>query len=187
MPNPTIHQITLPSGSVYDIEDSFARSIASGAIRLIGETTPPLTDMATTNPITINGQSYTAQNQDAVFYGTMEFVFDGTNWHRFGDFSGLGDLAMKDSATGSFTPQGSVAAPTISVGTAGATTSITPFGSAGSLPSLTMTVTDGNLAISFDAGALPSAGSAVTVKTGDASYQATAPAFTGTAGTVTVS
>lgn len=221
MPNPTISQITLPSGSTYDIADSVARSQISGAITLRGETTTALTDNATTNPITISGNSYTAIANDAVFYSHKEFVFDGTYWHEFGDMSGLGALATKDSASGtytpagsitggaftgssttftgnftpsgtiavnassgsgtSYTPEGSVAAPTISLASAGSTTSVTPFGSAGSLPSLSMTVTDGNLTIGFNQGTLPTAGTAVTVKTGDGSYSATAPAFTGTA------
>jgi len=80
----------------------------------------------------------------------------------------------------SYTPEGSVAAPTISVASAGATESITPFGSAGTLPSLTMSVSEGNLTFSFSQGTLPSGGTPVSVKTGDASYSASAPAFTGT-------
>ena len=187
MANPTIKQITLPSGTTYDIMDEVARSQSGGAIIIRGETTTALTDNATTNPIQIGGNAYTAIANDAVFYSRKEFVFDGSHWHEFGDMSGLGDLAQKDSASGSFTPAGTVAAPTISVATAGATASVTPFGSAGSLPTLSMTVSDGNLTVAFSQGTLPTAGTAVTVKTGDAAYSATAPKFTGTAGTVTVS
>lgn len=65
----------------------------SGGIILVGETTTSLTDEATTNPITVDGQSYTAQPNDAVIYGSKEFLFDGTKWHEFGDLSGL---ASKD-------------------------------------------------------------------------------------------
>ena len=64
-----------------------------GGIILVGETTTVLTDEATTNPITVDGQSYTAQPNDAVIYGSKEFLFDGTKWHEFGDLSGL---ASKD-------------------------------------------------------------------------------------------
>ena len=93
------------------------------------------------------------------------------------------------------TADGTVAAPTISVKTAGSTTSVTPFGSAGTLPSATMptyTVASGSETLtitagSFSAGTLPSAGTAVTVKTGDAAYQASAPAFTGKSATGTIS
>lgn len=60
-----------------------------GGIILVGETTTQLVDNATTNPITVDGQSYTAQSNDAVIYGNKEFLFDGTKWHEFGDLSGL--------------------------------------------------------------------------------------------------
>lgn len=93
------------------------------------------------------------------------------------------------TGTANYTPAGSVSgscgAPTISVKTAGATTSVTPFGSAGTLPSCTLptyTVANEILTISagsFSAGTLPSGGTAITVKTGDAAYQATAPSFSG--------
>ena len=60
-----------------------------GGIVLVGETTTQLVDNATTNPITVDGQSHTAQPNDAVIYGNKEFLFDGTKWHEFGDLSGL--------------------------------------------------------------------------------------------------
>lgn len=152
------------------------------------------------------GNSRNCVANDAVFYIGHEFVFDGTAWHEFGDMSGLGALASKDSASGSFTPSGtvsqpsftgssssvtisaeasesgnytpagSVAAPTISVSSAGATTSITPVTAAGSMPTYTVS----NETLTISAGAVPTLGSAINVKTGDASYEATAPAFTGT-------
>lgn len=215
---PQIDHITLPSGTTYEICDSTARASQAGAIIIRGATTTALADEATTNPITINGESYTAEANDAVFYAKKEFVFDGTYWHEFGDMSGLGDLAQKDTASGNYTPEGtvsqptfsgnslsstgtftpsgsisatdnasgnyqpagSVSAPSISVKTAGSTASVTPIDSVGSLPSLTMTVSNGTLEISFSQGSLPSAGSPVTVKTGDAVYEASAPSFTGT-------
>ena len=235
MSNPVISQITLPNGTTYDLKDEVARAQQVGSIIIRGETTTALTDNATTNPIQIGGESYTAVANDAVFCNHKEFVFDGTKWHEFGDMSGLGALALKDNAKASYTPAGSVStpsftgteltskgaytpggsvsvnaasgsgaaytpegtvgAPEISVSASGSTASIKPFGSAGSLPTLTMTVANENLSISFNQGTLPSAGTAVTVKTGDASYQASAPtfsgttkkfAFSGTASTVTV-
>lgn len=62
------------------------------AVNLKGETTTPLTDNATTNPITIDGQSYTAVMNDAVIYQSGEFIFDGTKWHELGDLSNLTSL-----------------------------------------------------------------------------------------------
>lgn len=230
-----ISQITLPSGTTYDIKDATARAAASGGIQLKGTTTTALVDEATTNPITINGNSYTAVNQDAVFYGKKEFVFDGTKWHEFGDMSGLGSLATKDSATGNFTPSGSV---TISTGSGTAnytpagsvtvkaqksggtassnytpegTVSVTPstttvnsITAVGTLPSLTMTVSNENLTIGWSQGTLPTKSSDQTVATGisSASFSGTQVSlsgsfsgtgaelkgsFSGTQGSVTVS
>ena len=179
-----ISKITTVNGTTYDIKDTIARSMASGGIKLKGTTTTALVDEATTNPIVINGESYTAVNQDAVFYGKKEFVFDGTMWHEFGDMTGLGDLAMKGSASGSFTPAGSVSAPTISV--TPTTADIDGIDSVGTLPTLTMTVSNENLTIGFSQGSLPTKATTVAAMTG-ASATATAPSFTGTAGTVTVS
>lgn len=245
-----ISKITLPSGDTYDIKDATARAIAGGAIKIKGVTTTALTDESTTNPITIDGESYTAIANDAVFYNKKEFVFDGTKWHEFGDMSGLGSLAYKNSAsfnnnqisgtvskptftgaaitsTGKFTPagsvsvstdttsnktatvapassgtvtytpEGSVSAPTISVATAGSTTTIKD-------PTSKTVVTDMSVADTSSTTAtgelvyctvsnetlvlkkfVETTGDSitttdVTVKTGDATYSATAPTFTGT-------
>lgn len=124
-----ISQIKLPSGTVYDIKDAVARAQIGGAIIIRGTTTTELTDEATTNPITINGESYTAVANDAVFYDKKEFIFDGTMWHEFGDMSGLGALAMKDSASGSYTPSGSVSQPTFTGTEGDVTVKGTPSGS----------------------------------------------------------
>ena len=224
MSNPTIWQLTLPSGSVYDVEDKVARQAASHGIAFIKCTSASDTPYGVTwddGGTTITGTLVASDTTEGAFYlvptttqsGKDIFseyitVEDGVDpnitysWEKIGttdiDLSVLGTLAYKDSATGQFTPEGSIAvnastgsgtsytpegsvsAPSISVASAGSTASVTPFGSAGSLPSLSMTVQDGNLTISFDQGTLPSAGSAMTVKTGDASYEASAPTFTGT-------
>lgn len=68
---------------------AFIAELAAKGVSLIGETSTALTDNSTTNPITVNGESYTAQPNDAVIYGHKEFLFDGTKWHEFGDLSSL--------------------------------------------------------------------------------------------------
>lgn len=242
---PTMYEVTLPSGNSYYIEDNEVRqwigtgsssgaeyrissleteiSKLANATHWLGVTTTPLTDGATTNPITIGGSSVTAKSGDIVqTNGKTEFIFNGTAWQELGSsvgtlkafaYADTGEVTVKpkgsntaSSVTGScsvtpsgsistgtgtanYTPAGSVSgsvtAPTISVKTAGTTASVKPFGSAGTLPSCTLptyTVANGVLTItagSFNAGTLPSAGTAVTVKTGDAAYQATAPTFSG--------
>ena len=199
--------------NTYDIKDATARAaIASlqGGMKYLGITTTVLTDGATTNPITINNVSVTATTGNVVIYENQEFVFDGTKWDEFGDLSTLGDLAYKNTATGTFTPQGSVSitevtgavATLANAGTLPSVNptveSITPLASVGTLPSSsydsateTLSISWGSLPtagtavsaitnVGFSAGTLPTAGSA-TVLTG-----ATA-SFSGTQGTINVS
>ena len=184
-----ISKITLPSGSTYDIKDETARNLISeltSSTSYLGVTTTAITDGATTSPVTIGDQSVTPKSGDIVGYGNSEFIWSGVEnkWREFGSTGSLKALAFKDSASGSFTPAGTVAAPTVTV--TPNTASIKPFGSAGSLPSFSATVADETLTLAFSAGALPSAGNAVTAVTGIKSATATAPKFTGTAGNVTV-
>lgn len=243
-----ISKITLPSGTTYNIKDQGARDLIdemSGYTDFLGVTTTALTDGATTNPIKINNVDVTAKKGNIATYGSAEFIFNGTAWQAFGDLSGLGDLAFKDTASGSgivavpktytttvtpttttkyvagsatgggsaskstvtvskaasgtatYTPEGSVAAPTISVKTAGSTTTVKN-------PTAKTVVTDMAVAAPASATAtgelvycsvsnetltlqkfVETTGASittanVTVKNGDAAYQATAPAFTGT-------
>lgn len=169
---PDISQITMPSGTTYDIKDSAARS-AKG---WIGITTTPLEDGDTTNPITINGASVTATAGDITAYGQDEFIFNGSAWQAFGNLEDLGDLAFKDSASGSFTPAGSVSAPTITPTTA----SVPNVTSVGSMPTFTVQ----NETLIITAGAVPTLGTPIDAMTGATASQ---PTFTGTAGSVTVS
>lgn len=217
-----ISKITLPSGTTYDIKDATARSniaALSGALTFLGTTTTALTDGATTSPITIGDSSVTPKAGNVVIYGNSEFVWSAaeSKWREFGSTGSLKALAFKDSASGSYTPAGSVSQPTftgtkatiplsftpagtvtISKGTGTAnytpagtvsaptvtvtpnTTSVKPFGSAGTLPSFTASVSGETLSLGFSAGTLPSAGTAVTVATGIKSATASAPKFTGT-------
>lgn len=238
MPNPTINSITMPSGNVYDIEDTVARAAIGGGITVIGVSINAITDGDNTNPITIGdltteepsdwstnytdyytyststgtfshvtgetAPTWTANTyykaksvsviaNNAILYAKKEFIFTSIDerWHEFGDITGLGALAFKDSAsatytpagtvsqpsfegssltsTGTFTPSGSVSAPTISVTSAGSTDSITE---------LSVTVSGESLVFSS---------ADTTVKTGDATYGASQPTFTGSEGSVSVS
>ncbi len=127
-----ISQIKLPNGTTYNIKDANARKrieALESFTTYLGVTTTALTDGATTNPITINGQSVTAQSGNIVLYGNQEFIFDGTHWNQFGDLSSLGSLAYKNTASGSFTPAGTVSQPTFNGDTMNSTGSFTPAGS----------------------------------------------------------
>ena len=96
-----ISKITLPSGNSYDLKDAAAReAIAAlqGGSYFLGKSTTAIEDQATTNPISIDGETdpVTATNGNVVVYGNKEFIFNGTKWIEFGDLSMLGDLAVLD-------------------------------------------------------------------------------------------
>lgn len=185
MPAAYLSQITLPvkvngvtQNVDYVIKDDEARQMIEDlghAIYWMGVTTTALTDGDTTNPITINGESKTANLGGMASYNGSEFVWNGTAWQEMGK-NNFGALAFKSSATGAFTPSGSVS---ISKG-ADTTGSVTPVGTEGEVPYFTVS---GEHA-TFNAGSVTTAGTAVTVITARGTDTAT---FTGTEGTVTVS
>lgn len=108
-----ISKITLPSGSTYDLKDKWARdqiASLSGYTYYMGVTTTALSDGSTTNPVIINGSSVTANTGGICTYQSKEFIWNGTAWQEFGDLSALGDLAYADTASDTYTPQGSVSA-----------------------------------------------------------------------------
>ena len=86
------------NGTIYFITDAEAEGDFSGledrvddletsnqsAVHYKGTTTTPISNGSTTNPITIDGESYTAIFGDIVVYGYTEFVFDGSAWSEFG-------------------------------------------------------------------------------------------------------
>lgn len=141
---PDISRITLPSGTTYDIKDAVARQMSGGGIAFIGEVTEEtaIADMQDCNPIYLlpktveepDGHPHTPAQNEAVFKGEIEFVYDGSIWHRWGDRTGLGDMALADTASTSYTPDGSVSlsgtADTLEVGVAlSGTATYTPSGS----------------------------------------------------------
>lgn len=111
-----IKTITLPSGNTYNIVDQGARDLIaglSGSTMYLGVTTTELVDNVTTSPnIIVGGKTVSASAGGIATYGSKEFIYNGTVWQEFGDLSALGDLAYKDSASGKFTPNGSVSQPT---------------------------------------------------------------------------
>lgn len=267
-----ISKITLPSGTTYTLKDQGARDLIdemSGYTDFLGVTTTALTDGATTNPIKINNVDVTAKKGNIATYGSAEFIFNGTAWQEFGDLSGLGSLAFKNSASGSgtvavpktytttvtpaakdvsvtgtttgsvsvtkgkvtvskatsgtatYTPAGtnasssvsgsctvtatgSVSAPTITVKTAGGTTTISnptsktvvtdmsvssPAATTATGELVYCSVSNETLSLSkfVETTGASITTSNVTVKNGDAAYQASAPTFTGTSATGTIS
>ena len=131
-----ISVITLPNGTSYNLKDAWARtkiadlegSLTGGVVPL-GTTTTELEDGSTTNPITVNSQSKTATVGNMVYYNNKEFIWDGTKWIELGDLTSMGDLAYKDSATGSVTATGTVSQPSFIGDSMSATGTFTPEGS----------------------------------------------------------
>ena len=116
-----ISKVTAPNGTTYNIKDAKAwsdiedlKTSVTGAMHYIGTTTTAISDGSTTNPITIGGKTVTAKAGDVAIYGNLEFVWSDTTskWQEFGSTGSLKDLAFKDSASGSYTPAGSVSQPT---------------------------------------------------------------------------
>lgn len=94
---PDIKQITLPSGTTYDLRDSRVDSIISQGTRWVGVTTTEISDGSTTSTIVIDGTSHAAEIGDITSYNNMEFIWNGTKWQEFGSTGSLKALAFKDS------------------------------------------------------------------------------------------
>ena len=186
--NPLISQITIPvdvEGTItnvtYDIKDAEARQMIEDighAIYWLGVTTTEITDGSETATVSIGGESKTATLGAMVSYDGSEFVWNGSAWQELGK-NNFGDLAFKSSASASYTPAGSV---TVTPAQADDTTaSITPFGTAGTAPSMTVS----GEVLTFNPGSVATAGTPVDVVTASGAVTATA-AFVGTGTTITV-
>ena len=114
---PQISKITLPSGTVYDLKDAYARSVIQSivggdAVVFVGVSSTALTDGGTQKP-TIDGNQVNPKAGQLFFYGTKEFIWGKDDkWHELGSLDSLGALAYKDTASTSYTPAGSVSTPT---------------------------------------------------------------------------
>ena len=64
------------------------------ALGWMGETTTPLVDGSTANPILVDGTSKTAVNGNITSYEGSEFIFNGTEWQEFGPVGGLAELSV---------------------------------------------------------------------------------------------
>lgn len=155
-----ISKVKLPSGSEYLIKDAWAREAieALGSpTHFAGETSTAIQDGSTTNPITVNSESYSAHAGDVVVYGAKEFIWDGSKWIELGDTSDLGNLARKNSVSLSKGSGDNVlgeattftaAQSTVSFGSSAGSNFVTGVDDAAVAPSFS----EG----AFDAGSLPS-------------------------------
>lgn len=68
-------------GSVY----SAINEAVSSVMKMQGTTTTPISDGSTTNPVVIDGSSYTAKKGDVVLYDGKEYLWAGSAWEQLGD------------------------------------------------------------------------------------------------------
>lgn len=137
MANPTFWQYKTTDGNIYDVEDRQARTdikSLQSSKHYIGTSTTAIEDGGTVGEITVtyNGQNDTVTPVAGqyVIYGAGEYLAaDDGKWHKFGDHSGLGALATKDSVTGSVTPEGTISAQTFTGDKLSMSADITPAGS----------------------------------------------------------
>ena len=109
-----------------DVDELY--SLLAGKVYLRGETTTPLQDQATTNPILINGVPTEVEAGNLVIYQEEEFVFDGTKWILLGELGALGELAYKNTVSSIYTPAGMVTQPVFSGNQMTMSTTVTPTG-----------------------------------------------------------
>ena len=178
MANSYISKITLPSGNTYDIKDSEARSLIDTLQKYtdyLGVTTTELTDGAEIATVSINGEDKAAKIGNIVNYGKKEFIYNGSAWQEFGDLSALGALAYKSSASGSYTPAGTInelsftgTAAEVSIDTtAKGTVAVDAITPAGTVSAPAFTGAEGDVTVTGD---VTGASAAITVGTGTANY-----------------
>lgn len=196
MSNPVISQIILPSGTTYDIKDAVAREMAAAGVSFSICTNAANTPKDVTwdnGGTTVTGTLVASANTSGVFYlvptttaggkdtyAEYVTVKNGNNysWEKIGttdiDLDNLGNLAYKDTASGNYTPAGTVSQPTFSGNSLTSTGSFTPDGTV-SQP--TFTGTEGNVSVSG------TPAGTISVGTGSANYT---PAGTVSTPTITV-
>lgn len=155
-----ISKITLPSGTTYDIKDVVARQMASAGVSFVLSTDAASTpkDVEWDNQgVTIVGTLEPSDSTKGAFYLVPadtpqqkniydEYITllknDVYSWEKVGstsvDLSSLGDLAYKDTASGNYTPEGTVSQPTFSGNSLTSSGKFTPSGSVAA-PTITVT------------------------------------------------
>lgn len=194
-------RLTLPSGNTYNLKDSEAREMIRELLNIheyLGVTTTLITDGSTTNPVEISGVSVTAVASDLVTYEHDEFVFSSVGtWQKFGDLTSLGALAYKNTASGNYTPAGTVSQPSFTGSELTSEGSYTPQGS---VSGAAVTLSKKNIGSVTNAGSMPTytvsnetlvitAGAVPTVETESVAEdvdEVTQPTFSGTAATLQV-
>lgn len=184
-----ISKITVPvtvdgvvQNTTFEVKDAEARELIESlgdACYWIGVTTTELTDGSTTNPISVGGEDVTAKVGGMAQYSGEEFIWNGTAWQSIGK-NNFGALAFKSSASGDYTPAGTVSQPTAEASTTPAT--VNSITDVGTLPTFTVS----GETLTFTSGTLPTKGSDTTVVASVDSISVTQPTFSGTETEITV-
>ena len=153
-----ISKITLPSGSVYNIKDTWARDqiatiTGTAALAFRGVSSTPLTDNGTERP-TVGGTAVELTDLgtgDIYFYGSSEYIWGPDDkWHELGNLTNLGGLAYKNTASADYTPAGGI---TINMTTSGnsygikTTTGTVNYTPAGSITNTSFSGTTTNISM----------------------------------------
>ena len=174
-------RVKLLDGSYAEVKDAVARAAIVGSTHFIGVTTTALTDGQTISQVTIGEETVTLKNGDLMLYNSKEFIFASADGkvHELGDLTGLGSLAYKNDASGSYTPAGSVSKPDVDV--TPTTTSVAAFSTAGSVTAGSANIPT---AVSVTAGEA-NVPTAVTVQAGSANTPTAVSVTPGSANTPT--
>lgn len=140
-----IKEITLPSGNTYEIVDQAAREVITNLssytdfLGVVSSSDTTIFDGSTATTITIGDYTTTAKEGNIVIKPATsatagmiaeEYIYGGSTvgWQLFGNISAdnLGDLAYKDSATGTYVKFTGVSSSSSTVTSSG---SFTPTGS----------------------------------------------------------
>ena len=211
-----ISKITLPTGTTYDVKDSTARQAIENItsfeyIICTNAANTPKDVTWDSGGTTITGTLDPSEDTKGKMYlvpstnGTKDIYNEyitvnttGTTyvWELFGNtdvhIGDLGDLAFKNSASGSFTPSGSVTLNSSEKFVADSATGggSVNAGSAASctLPSLSTSVSNETLVLTWSAGSFTAnVPTAVTLPSFSSQNIPTSASFNGSSGTVSVS
>ena len=184
MPDPvvyTVSKITASNGTTYEIRDLDAQAkieALGSPTHYIGELSSSDThyssfvDGCEYNPVLLvkgtGTESHTAVSGDILSKTSLEFIFDGTSWHSFGDLSEYGDFAKANKGTVTIKPKGTCPSSAVTFATSGNTAeAITALGNA-KCPSHGITVGTGDKVTVITAlGTGTAAAQTVTVGTND--------------------
>lgn len=90
-------------------------------MHFIGTSSTAISDGSTTNPITIDSKSTTAEDGDVVLYSGKEYIWGNNKWNEFGSTGSLKAMAFANTASGTVT-YSKATTGTVSVPQAGFTT-----------------------------------------------------------------